>query len=485
MEGSMLSIQTKLYLDGEWMEAESGLLSPVYNPATGEVLTEVAHGGQEDARLAVEAAYRAFPIWSTTAAEVRSVWLRKMYDTVVANADRLAEIMTLEQGKPLEEAKGEVLWGAEFLLWYSEEAKRINGEIIPSSRTTQKILVQRQPIGVVAAITPWNFPTSMITRKLAPALAAGCTTVIKPAPDTPLSAIALFELFDQIGLPNGVVNLVLGDAKAIGRELLDNEKVRKISFTGSTQVGKFLLEQSAKQLKKVSLELGGHAPYIVFDDADLDAAVEGLMYNKFQNGGQTCICANRILVQASVKEAFIEKFTAHIKKLRIGNGMEPGVQMGPLIHAQAVAKVQEHVRDALDKGATLVYGGHPLTEGDFGKGSFFAPTVLADVTTDMQIFNDETFGPVAPFITFETEEEAIELANKTPYGLASYFYSTNLARTMRVADALEYGMIGINESALGYVQAPFGGIKQSGMGREGGQHGVDDFLEYKYVNLNF
>jgi succinate-semialdehyde dehydrogenase/glutarate-semialdehyde dehydrogenase len=481
----MLTIETKLYIDGEWTEAGSSLLSPVYNPATGEILTEVVQGGTTQARLAVEAAYRAFPIWSRTAAEERAVWLRKMYDAIVANADRLGKIMTLEQGKPFEEAKGEVLWGADFLLWYSEEAKRINGEIIPSSRTTQKILVQRQPIGVVAAITPWNFPTSMITRKLAPALAAGCTAVIKPAPDTPLSAIALFEIFDQIGLPKGVVNLVLGDAELIGREFLDNEKVRKISFTGSTKVGKYLLEQSAKQMKKVSLELGGHAPFIIFDDADLDAAVEGLMYNKFQNGGQTCICANRIFVQASVKDAFIAKFTDLLKQLRVGNGMTPGMQMGPLIHAQAVAKVQEHVQDAVAKGATLVYGGSPITEGDYGKGSYFAPTVLADVTPDMKIFNEETFGPVAPFITFETEEEAVRLANFTPYGLASYFYSTNLARTMRVADALEYGMIGINESALGYVQAPFGGIKQSGMGREGGQHGVDDFLEYKYVNLNF
>ncbi|MFD0696585.1 NAD-dependent succinate-semialdehyde dehydrogenase [Paenibacillus sp. GCM10027628] len=481
----MLTIQTKLYIDGEWTEAGSSLRSSVNNPATGELITEIVSGGKEAARLAVEAAHRAFPVWSGTAAEERSVWLRKMYDAIVDGADRLAEIMTLEQGKPLEEAKGEVLWGAEFLLWYSEEAKRINGEIIPPSRTTQKILVQRQPIGVVAAITPWNFPTSMITRKLAPALAAGCTTVIKPAPDTPLSAIALFEIFDQIGLPKGIVNLVLGDAEQIGREFLDNEKVRKISFTGSTQVGKYLLEQSAKQVKKVSLELGGHAPFIVFEDADLDAAVEGLMYNKFQNGGQTCICANRILVQASVQEAFIEKFFSKIKQLRVGNGMKPGVQMGPLIHAQAVVKVQEQVQDAMDKGATLVCGGHALTEGEYAEGSFFAPTILADVTPEMKIFNEETFGPVAPFITFETEEEAIRLANHTPYGLASYFYSTNLARTMRVSDALEYGMIGVNESALGYVQAPFGGIKQSGMGREGGQHGVDDFLEYKYVNLNF
>lgn len=481
----MLQIQTNLYIDGIWTGAQSSLRSPVYNPASGELIAQVASGGQEDARLAVEAAWRAFPGWSQTAAEIRSALLRNVYDKIVANADRLAEIMTLEQGKPFEEAKGEVLWGADFFLWYSEEAKRIYGEIIPSSRPTQKIFVQRQPIGVVAAITPWNFPSSMITRKLAPALAAGCTTVIKPAPETPLSALALFEIFAEAGLPNGVVNLVMGDAPSIGREFMDNDKVKKISFTGSTAVGKLLLEQSAKQVKKMSLELGGHAPYIVFEDADLDEAVGGLIYNKFQNGGQTCICANRIFVQSSVKEAFIDKFIGKVRELRVGNGFTAGVHMGPLIHGKALAKVQDHVQDAVAKGAVLLCGGHPLSEGDMARGSFYAPTVLADVTPEMKIFREETFGPIAPFISFETEDEAVRMANDTEYGLAAYFYSTDLARTMRVAEALEYGMIGINESALGYVQAPFGGIKQSGMGREGGRHGVDDFLEYKYLNLNF
>jgi succinate-semialdehyde dehydrogenase/glutarate-semialdehyde dehydrogenase len=444
----------------------------------------VPNGGREDARSAIEAAYASFPAWSQTSAEERSVYLRRIYDLIVANADRLAEIMTLEQGKPVKEAKGEVLWGADFFLWYSEEAKRINGEIIPSSRTTQRILVQRQPIGVVAAITPWNFPSSMITRKLAPALAAGCTVVVKPAPETPLSAIALFELFEEAGLPSGVANIVVGNAQEIGQEFLENEKVRKISFTGSTPVGKYLLEQSAKQVKKVSLELGGHAPFIVFEDADLEAAAEGLIYNKFQNNGQTCICANRIFVHESIEAKFTELFVAKLKELTIGNGMQD-VNVGPLIHDRALKKVDGHVQDAIAKGAKLVIGGVKLTEGEYANGSYYAPTVLTGVTSEMNIFQEETFGPIAPFITFKTEEEAIRMANDTLFGLASYFYTRDLATTMRVADRLEYGMIGINESALGYVQAPFGGVKQSGMGREGGQHGVDDFLEYKYLNINF
>lgn len=481
----MLQIQNKLYVDGVWTEAHSSLRSPVCNPATGEQIAEVAQGSRVDAHRAVEAAHRAFASWSKMAAEERAVLLRKIYDKIVANADRLAEIMTLEQGKPFAEARGEVLWGADFFLWYSEEAKRIYGEMIPSSRPTQKIIVQRQPVGVVAAITPWNFPSSMITRKLAPALAAGCTTVIKPAPETPLSALALFEIFEEAGLPRGVVNLVMGDAQAIGREFLENEHVKMISFTGSTAVGKMLLEQAAKQVKKVALELGGHAPFIVFEDADLDAAVEGLLYNKFQNGGQTCICANRVFVQSSIKDQFLTKFVRKVQELQVGDGFTPGVHYGPLIHQKALAKVQNHVEDAVNKGAVVVCGGHVLSVGNLALGSYYAPTVLAGVTAEMQIFHEETFGPVAPFIAFETEEEAVAMANDTPYGLAAYFYSTNLARTMRVADALEYGMIGINESALGYVQAPFGGIKESGFGREGGHHGVDDFLEYKYLNLNF
>jgi succinate-semialdehyde dehydrogenase/glutarate-semialdehyde dehydrogenase len=480
----MTEIRNQLFINGNWTEAHSSLRSALFNPATGEQIATVPNGGREDARSAIEAAYVAFPAWSQTSAEERSVYLRRIYDLIVANADRLAEIMTLEQGKPVKEAKGEVLWGADFFLWYSEEAKRINGEIIPSSRTTQRILVQRQPIGVVAAITPWNFPSSMITRKLAPALAAGCTVVVKPAPETPLSAIALFELFEEAGLPAGVVNIVTGNAQEIGQEFLENEKVRKISFTGSTPVGKYLLEQSAKQVKKVSLELGGHAPFIVFEDADLEAAAEGLIYNKFQNNGQTCICANRIFVHESIEAKFTELFVAKLKELTIGNGMQD-VNVGPLIHDRALKKVDGHVQDAIAKGAKLVIGGVKLTEGEYANGSYYAPTVLTGVTSDMNIFQEETFGPIAPFITFKTEEEAIRMANDTLFGLASYFYTRDLATTMRVADRLEYGMIGINESALGYVQAPFGGVKQSGMGREGGQHGVDDFLEYKYLNINF
>jgi len=480
----MGNFRTQMYIDGMWTDAESGRRTPVYNPANREEIASVPFGGREDARRAVEAAHAAFASWSRMPAEERSVYLRRIYELIVARADRLAEIMTLEQGKPVAEAKGEVLWGADFFLWYAEEAKRVYGEIVPASRPTQRILVTRQPVGVVAAITPWNFPSSMISRKVAPALAAGCTVVAKPAPETPLSAIALFEIFEEAGLPPGVVNLVTGDAEQIGREFLDNPKVRKISFTGSTRVGKYLLEQSAKQVKKVSLELGGHAPYIVFEDADLDAAVEGLMFNKFQNNGQTCICANRIFVHESVLDEVVGKFTEKMRGLRVGDGFG-NVHVGPLIHGEAVAKVHRHVTDAVAKGAELVCGGHPLTEGDYGKGFFYAPTVLKRVTPDMEIYREETFGPVAPFIAFRTEEEVIRMANDTPYGLAAYIYTRDLGRTFRVADRLEYGMIGINESALGYVQAPFGGIKESGMGREGGRHGIEDFLEYKYLNLNF
>ncbi|MFM1651328.1 NAD-dependent succinate-semialdehyde dehydrogenase [Brevibacillus sp. B_LB10_24] len=475
----------QMFINGQWTHASSQAAADVTNPATGEVVDQVPYAGRAEARAAVEAAHAAFPGWSRLSAEERAEYLRKIYRLIVEHADHLAEVMTLEQGKPFEEARGEVLWGADFMLWYAEEARRVYGEMIPASRPTQRILVQRQPVGVVAAITPWNFPSSMITRKLAPALAVGCTVVVKPAPETPLSAIALFELFEQAGLPKGVVNLVTGDSQEIGREFLENDKVRKISFTGSTQVGKYLIEQSAAQVKKLSLELGGHAPYIVFEDADLDAAVEGLVFNKFQNGGQTCICVNRIFVHESIAAAFSEKLTSKIAELRIGNGMEPGVQIGPLIHERALSKVAEHVEDALAKGAGLLCGGQRLLEGTFAQGYYYSPTVLTHVTEEMKIFHEETFGPVAPLIPFSSEEEVVQAANQTPYGLAAYFYTKDLARTMRVSEQLEYGMIGINESALGYVQAPFGGVKQSGMGREGGRHGIDDFLDYKYLNLNF
>lgn len=487
MESTKLptTVDSLMYINGEWTGARSGQRSSVTDPATGEVIAHVPLAGREETRAAVEAAHEAFRTWSRTPAEERAQYLRKIYQLIVDNTDELARIMTLEQGKPFPEARGEVAWGAEFMLWYAEEARRVYGEIIPPPKETQRILVQRQPVGVVAAITPWNFPSSMITRKLAPALAAGCTAVVKPAPETPLSAIALFDLFEQAGLPKGVVNLVTGEAKEIGREFLENPLVRKISFTGSTAVGKYLLEQSAQQVKKVSLELGGHAPYIVFNDADLELAVEGLIVNKFQNGGQTCICGNRIFVQETVQEEFLRLFTARLQQLKVGNGFDDGVAMGPLIHRQALEKVYGHVQDALDKGATLVCGGTRLTDGPYGKGHYYAPTVLTGVNDEMKIFHEETFGPVAPIITFRTEEEAIRMANNSPYGLAAYFYTKDLARTMRVSEQLEYGMIGINESVLGYVQAPFGGVKQSGNGREGGRHGIEDFLELKYLNLNF
>lgn len=480
----MTEIKDQLFINGIWTEAYSSVRSTVFNPATGEVIATVPQGGKEDAEIAVNAAYSAFPHWSQTPAEERAVYLRRIYDLIVANADHLAEIMTLEQGKPLQEAKGEVLWGADFFLWYSEEAKRINGEMITASRNSQRILVQRQPIGVVAAITPWNFPSSMITRKLAPALAAGCTVVIKPAPETPLSAIALFEIFEQANLPAGVVNIVVGNAMEIGEVFLESEKVRKISFTGSTPVGKYLLQESAKQVKKVSLELGGHAPFIVFADADLEAAATGLLYNKFQNNGQTCICANRIFVHESIEVEFTQLFAKKVSEITVGNGFSD-VNVGPLIHERALNKVDSQVKDALAKGAQLITGGMRLTESEYAKGCYYAPTLITGVTPQMDIFVEETFGPVAPFITFRTEDEVIAMANDTPYGLASYMYTRDLATTMRVSDRLEYGMVGINESALGYVQAPFGGVKQSGIGREGGHHGVDDFLEYKYLNLNF
>ncbi|MDQ0340566.1 succinate-semialdehyde dehydrogenase/glutarate-semialdehyde dehydrogenase [Caldalkalibacillus uzonensis] len=484
METSV-KVRTQMYIDGQWTEACSDAKSTILNPATGEVVAEVAYGGAQEAQQAVEAAYQAFPAWANSTADERAAILRQIYHLIIDKADRLAEIMTLEQGKPFEEAKGEVLWGAEFMLWYAEEARRVYGEIIPPSGHRQRLLVQRQPIGVVGAITPWNFPSSMITRKLAPALAAGCTVVVKPAPETPLSAIALFEIFEQAGLPRGVANLVLGDAQEIGSVLVSSEKVRKISFTGSTQVGKYLMEQSAKTVKKVSLELGGHAPYIVFNDADLDLAVDGLMINKFQNNGQTCICANRIFVHSEVADAFTVKLVEKVKGLKVGNGLDPANQVGPLIHQQALEKVMEHVQDAVSKGAVIVAGGQPLTEGEYARGNFYQPTVLCGVTPDMKVYREETFGPVAPIIVFNTDEEVVQMANDTPYGLAAYLYTRDLARTMRVSNELEYGMVGINASTLGYVQAPFGGIKQSGMGREGGRHGLEDYLEYKFLNLNF
>ncbi|WP_026800126.1 NAD-dependent succinate-semialdehyde dehydrogenase [Pontibacillus halophilus] len=482
-----MNIETKnqMYINGEWVNADSGETTPVTNPATGEEVARVPNGGQAETKRAVEAAKKAYKSWSKLTASERGQHLRKLFNLVNEHAEHLGRVMTLEQGKPVEEATGEVQWGAGYLEFYSEEAKRLDGELLTPSSPSQRIMVQKHPIGVVGAITPWNFPSSLLTRKIAQALSVGCTLVLKPAPETPLSAIALFELIEKAELPAGVVNLVMGDAQEIGDEFLTNKDVRKLSFTGSTNVGKYLMEQSGQQLKKLSMELGGHAPFIVFEDADLDRAVDGLLANKSQNGGQTCICANRIFVHEDIKDAFIDKFTEKYRNLNIGNGFHEGIQVGPLIRRDAIDKVNNHIEDAVSQGATLVTGGEALTEGDFAKGNFFMPTVLKDVTPSMKIFREETFGPVAPFITFSSDDEVIQLANDSDYGLAGYFYTKDLARAMEVSSELEYGMVGINASAMGDVNAPFGGMKESGMGREGGHHGIEDYVEYKYINLQY
>jgi len=474
----------KLFSGGRWTEAASGERFAVTNPATGEIIATVPDAGAEDARAAIEAAHAAFAGWSSLPAHVRARYMRKVYDGIMANVDRLARVLTEENGKPLAEAKGEIINGAEYLNWYAEEARRVYGEVIPGSSKRTRIWVLRQPVGVVAAITPWNFPSSMITRKIAPALAAGCTVVLKPAEQTPLSALLLGEIIEEAGLPAGVVNIITTkNPAAVAQEFLTNRLVRKISFTGSTEVGKYLMQGSAVQLKRVSMELGGHAPFIVFDDADLDLAVQGAIVSKFRNAGQTCICANRIYVQESVAEAFTQRFVEAVQALRVGNGLEEGTSVGPLIDEAAYQKVEEHVADARSKGARVLSGGYRLTEGGFARGFFYAPTLLDQVTDEMRIVHEETFGPVAPIIPFRTEEEVIRRANDTQYGLAAYIFTRNLGRTVRVSEALEYGMVGVNDSLLAVPQAPFGGIKESGLGREGGHHGLDDYLEYKYLSV--
>lgn len=474
----------KLYSGGRWTEAASGKRFAVKNPATGEIIATVPDAGAEDARAAIEAAHTAFADWSSMPAHVRARLMRKVYDGIMKSLDRLARVLTEENGKPLAEAKGEIINGAEYLNWYAEEARRVYGEVIPSSSKRTRIWVLRQPVGVAAAITPWNFPSSMITRKIAPALAAGCTVVVKPAEQTPLSALLLGEIIAEAGLPAGVVNIITTkDPAAVAQEFLTNRLVRKISFTGSTEVGKYLMQGSAAQMKRVSMELGGHAPFIVFDDADLDAAVQGALASKFRNAGQTCICANRIYVQESVAEAFTQRLAEAVRSLRVGNGLEEGTTVGPLIDEAAYEKVEEHVSDARSKGARVVTGGQRLTEGDLARGFFYAPTLLDQVTDDMRIVREETFGPVAPIIPFRTEDEVIQRANDTNYGLAAYVFTRSLGRTMRISEALEYGMVGVNDSLLAVPQAPFGGIKESGIGREGGHHGLDDYLEYKYLSV--
>ena len=465
------------YIDGAWTDADKGATIKVDNPATKAIIGTVPEMGADETRRAIEAANRAFGPWRAKTAKERSVILRKWFDLMLANADDLAAIMTTEQGKPLAEAKGEVVYAASFIEWFAEEAKRIYGDTIPQHQADKRIVVLKEPIGVVGAITPWNFPAAMITRKCGPALAAGCTVVCKPASQTPYSALALAELAERAGVPKGAFNVVTGKAAAVGGELTSNPIVRKITFTGSTEIGKLLMQQAASTVKKVSLELGGNAPFIVFDDADLDAAVEGAMASKFRNTGQTCVCANRMLVQDKVYDAFAGKLAVAVGKLKVGNGMEAGVGQGPLIDMKAVAKVEEHIQDAVKKGARIMVGGKRHALG----GSFFEPTVLVDVHTQMAVTREETFGPVAPLFRFKDEQEAVRMANDTEFGLASYFYSRDIGRIWRVSEALEYGIVGINTGIISTEVAPFGGVKESGIGREGSKYGIDDFLEIKYL----
>ena len=464
---------------GQWVQAASGQTTAVRNPATGEVIGHVPALSAAEARQAIEAAQAAFAGWRAMLAKDRAAILRRLHDLMLANADDLAAIMTAEQGKPLAEAKGEVAYAASFIEWFAEEAKRIYGDTIPQNAKGRRILVLKEPIGVFAAITPWNFPAAMITRKAGPGWAAGCTGVIRPASQTPFSALAIGVLAERAGMPAGVCNVITGPAGETGGELTSNPLVRKFSFTGSTEVGRKLLAQCAKTIKKTSMELGGNAPFIVFDDADLDAAVQGAMASKYRNTGQTCVCANRILVQDGVFDAFAAKLQAAVEALKVGNGMEPGVTQGPLINAEAVAKVEEHIADATAKGARIVTGGKRHARG----GNFFEPTILADVPPSALVFREETFGPVAPLFRFRTEEEAVAMANDSEFGLAAYFYARDIGRIFRVAEALEAGIIGINEGIISTEVAPFGGVKESGLGREGSKYGIEDYLEIKYLAL--
>jgi len=471
-------LQSKAYVNGAWIGAHSGRSFPVTNPATGAELGRVADLGAEETRAAIIAANEAWPAWRSRTAKERAAILRRWYELIMANQEDLAVLMTAEQGKPLTEARGEVAYGASFIEWFAEEGKRVYGDVIPTHKHGTRLVVLKEPIGVVAAITPWNFPNAMITRKVAPALAAGCPVVIKPAEDTPLSALALAVLAERAGIPAGVFNIITGsDPIAIGNELTSNPIVRKLSFTGSTEVGKILMRACADTVKKVSLELGGNAPFIVFDDADLDAAVQGALASKYRNSGQTCVCANRLLVQASVYDAFAEKLAKAVQAINVGNGLEAGVTQGPMINAAAVAKVEELLGDALEKGAKVVTGGKRHAKGEL----FFEPTIVTGVTTEMRVAREEIFGPVAPLFRFETEEDAVRMANDTEFGLAAYFFSRDIGRVWRVAEKLEYGIVGINEGIISNEVAPFGGIKESGIGREGSKYGIEDFLEIKYL----
>lgn len=465
------------YIAGEWVGAESGRATEVRNPATGALLGRVPAAGAAETRRAIAAAHAAQPAWRALTAGQRGKILRRLYDLMLENAEDLALIMTSEQGKPLAEARGEVVYAANFLDWFAEEGKRIYGDTIPANAAGRRLVVTKEPVGVFAAITPWNFPAAMITRKTGPGWAAGCTGVIRPASQTPFSALALAVLGERAGLPAGVCNVITGPSGPIGEELTANPLVRKLTFTGSTEVGAKLLGLCAPTVKKTSMELGGNAPFLVFDDADLDAAVAGALASKFRNSGQTCVCANRILVQEGIYDAFAAKFAAAIATLKVGNGLEPGVTQGPLINAAAVEKVEEHINDALTRGAKLLAGGHRHALG----GNFFEPTLLGEVPHEARIFHEETFGPVAPLFRFRTEAEAIALANDTPFGLAGYFYTRDIARAWRVAEALEYGIVGVNEALPSTPEAPFGGMKTSGLGREGSKYGIEEYVEIKYL----
>jgi succinate-semialdehyde dehydrogenase/glutarate-semialdehyde dehydrogenase len=466
------------FIDGKWIGSKNTFT--VSNPATDDIIASVANLEIKDAELAITAAEKALPAWRNKLAKERAHIMRKWFDLIIANTQDLAKLMTLEQGKPLTEAAGEVVYGASFVEWFAEEAKRVEGSILETTWSDKRLMVLKQPIGVCVAITPWNFPIAMITRKIAPALAAGCTIVIKPAELTPLSALALAELAKRAGIPDGVINIVTADANqsiVIGKTLCSSPTVRHLSFTGSTEVGRILMEQCAPTVKKLALELGGHAPFIVFEDADIDAAVIGAMASKFRNSGQTCVCANRFYVHKKVHDQFVDKFAKALSVIKVGNGMESGISQGPLIETAALEKVQKHVADALSKGAKLITGGKQSIEGK----NFYEPTILANVNSQMLITHEETFGPVAPIIPFETDEEVIKLANSSQFGLASYFYSRDIGRVWKVAEALEYGMVGVNTGMISNEVAPFGGIKQSGLGREGSVYGMDEYLEMKYV----
>jgi succinate-semialdehyde dehydrogenase / glutarate-semialdehyde dehydrogenase len=465
----------KAYVGGAWIGGDS--MAPVTDPATGDTIAQVPHLGADETKAAIAAAETALVEWRARPAIERADILMRWHALMLDHQDALARILTAEQGKPLTEAAGEIAYAASFLRWFAEEARRIDGEIIPAPRTSQRVLVWQEAVGVVAAITPWNFPAAMITRKVGPALAAGCTIIVKPAPETPLTALALAALAEEAGVPTGVLNIVTGDAAAIGGALMESPSVRKLSFTGSTGVGRMLYAQSAPTLKRLSLELGGNAPFLLFDDADIDAAIEGAMLGKFRNAGQTCVCVNRFIVQDGIHDAFVEKLKARIEGLVVGAGTDPRSAIGPLINEKAVAKVEEHVFDAIARGGRLVTGGEPRG------GLFYSPTLIADVPADAKVAHEETFGPLAAVIRFTDEAEAVRMANDTEFGLAAYLYTRDIGRAMRVAGALEYGMVGLNDAAISTEVAPFGGIKSSGMGREGSHHGIADYLELKYVML--